>query len=277
MKQLVWFAAVGAVCAGAGSARADGGARPFVMPDLTHPSFRVDILVGGFDVGISPLLPPIEFSIATTEMTGTIPLGRSAFLGILIPVGRVESGDRSETGLGNVEVEVSGFSVRPQPNGGTVTFAAGLALTAPTGGPDLMLASMLHFGVAGRYGEHYFGFRPHLDLRYDRSRFFVQGQVGTAFYFATRDTSDSDDIKLAQLGIAGGVEVIPQLAAVAELTTIRELSDSDSDREFFHALDVGARYDRGHLSVGARFTTMLDEAMRDAGLYGVGIDVGGRF
>jgi hypothetical protein len=113
-------------------------------------------------------------------------------------------------------------------------------------------------------------------------RGFFQGQLGLQVLIEDDDDPGTDDETETdlRLAVAGGVFLTPELAALAELTTLANLSDLDPEGDgdgFWHALDLGVRGYAKHATIGAHLYVPLDESFRDFDLFGFGIDLRGTF
>ncbi|MBI4509702.1 MAG: hypothetical protein HY698_08685 [Deltaproteobacteria bacterium] len=116
------------------------------------------------------------------------------------------------------------------------------------------------------------------DLAISSGKVFAQGQLGFRAYVPTGDEEDDKSNYLMRLGVGGGYEIVPGLAAIGELSTSARLNDVEKDEErFVHAMDLGLRYDHKHFSAAGRFTMPLDEVFRDSNIMGVGIDLAAKF
>jgi hypothetical protein len=258
--------ALGAVAAPA----AAHPAHPFVMPELSpHRRLGAEVLVGSLDV-------PFHVTVIALEPTLSLTLTPRWTLTGRIPIGHVASDVRDGTTLGNATIgAIYLFSSRGRRHDlrrGALDFS--LSFPTAADGGDAGFAARTHavFRVPdpGLYFPKTTTVRVHGNYRADVGQVFFQGQFGMHVLVIQR----ADDLLLLRLGLAGGVHVSPQVALIAELTTMSDILDDRQTREdFLHTLDLGMRFSGATSTFGARLYYPLDDSLRN-GLHiiGVGFD-----
>lgn len=305
MRTPTLLSCLGALCLATTTARAEGR-RPFVMGDLdTSNSAGVEFSYGAmsrdygtYQVEVSAWTLDVvaEYRVAPQiELFGRIPFIQSTIsLGGLVD-------DISGSSLGNVTggarfVLTSETSASPEaqaPPGRTVlAFAGSVSIpTADDTGDGCIAAASglsLHgFHDLGLYAPTATTLRAEAEGRLDEGRLFVQTAFGLHLvHIANTDMCDADEmdpgsdtLELLRFGLAGGVRVTPELAVIAEVTTIASVLEDNNaaDEEFIHGVDLGVRYDRSNLTAAARVFMPIDESLREFFDFGFGLELGGRF
>jgi hypothetical protein len=283
--------ALGAVPARAGDAPGLSDAAPFLMPDTsgrTHAG--VDVFFGTVNADENdPLIaaeatvlsfePHLDLAL-TQELTlwGRLPVSYTSARTTLLGIEQEDSG----TLLGNAGLGARFMSQASQ----ELRAGGGVLVHLPTSsadaGGDLVDLPLATAVVRSFHPERYAiettTLGAHADVRFDAGRAFVQGQA-LYMHLAAEDES-VEDADLLRLSLAAGFWVTPNVATMAELTTLSTILDEDvqlnpenQDEDFFHSLDVGLRFAQPQWALSVRFHLPLDELFRDNDILGGGADL----
>ncbi len=245
---------------------------PFVLPELSHPSWDVSM---GWLVGVaSPSSSPSDradrtssaVGLARVTAEGDVGFPRRFYLGLTVPFAGALAPDGTsgvKTVLGNIEPHVR--VVFPLPT--WLAFGGVLGIVVPTAryehGSGAEAASMIAASLeptdAAHFAPETFALRPAVDVRVLRGPFVVQVRQGVDVVL---DTSVWRAVTTGRLLGHGGLRVRRDVEISIEATQAYSFDDRISERHRSAiTIGPGARLSLGAVDVGAAVLTNVFEPL----------------
>ena len=240
---------------------------PFVLPELSHPSWDVGLgwLVGeATPVRADRISPALGLARLTAE--GDVLFPRRFYLGITVPFASALAPDGTsgaKTVLGNVEAHVR--VVFPLPT--WLAFGGVLGIVVPTSRYErgsgaeaaAMMAASLEPTDAIHFAPETFALRPGMDIRVLRGPFVVQVRQGVDVVV---DTNLGRAVTTGRFLGHGGLRVRRDIEVSIEATQAYSFDDNVSDqRRSAFTMGPGARVSLGVVDVGAAVVTNVFEPL----------------
>lgn len=258
---------IASVVLGMGQARAEPGTGPasvllpplFVMPDVwlqqgSGGAFGAELFLGKVD----------DAGVQTLDLSSQLSLSPGLAMFVRVPLARASLGGTSGTTLGNITAGVERVAVT-----GPSLLGVSLAVALPTAADQgessfaSYMSSLARLDVGPRYFADTTTLSLHGHYRADGPRVFVQALMGLDIWLVDAEFEEQR-VDVLRIGAGGGFRIAPELALVMELTTISFLFEPGNavDDEFYHWLDMGARYALGDVMLGAWLYLPLDHEFR---------------
>ena len=243
---------------------------PFVLPELSHPSWDVGLgwLVGVASPASADRVSP-ALGLARLTAEGDVFFPRRFYLGITVPFASALAPDGTsgaKTVLGNVEAHMR--VVFPLPT--WLAFGGVLGIVVPTSryarGSGAEGASMMAASLEPTDAIHFvpdtFALRPGMDIRVLRGPFVVQVRQGVDVVV---DTHLGRAVTTGRFLGHGGLRVRRDVEVSIEATQAYSFDDKVSDqRRSAITIGPGARLSLGVVDVGAAvLTNVLEPLSRD--------------
>jgi hypothetical protein len=240
---------------------------PFVLPELSHPSWDVSV---GWLVGVAAparadhVSPALGLARATAE--GDVIFPRRLYVGLTLPVASALAPDESsgtKTVFGNVEAHVR--VVFPLPT--WLAFGGVLGIVAPTSRYDhgtgaeaaSTMAASLEPTDAVHFAPDAFAIRPAMDVRVLRGPFVVQARQGVDIVL---DTGGGRAVTSGRFLAHVGLRLKRDVEVSIEGTQAYFFDERVSDqRRAAVTIGPGARLSLGAVDVGAAVLTSLFEPL----------------
>jgi hypothetical protein len=240
---------------------------PFVLPELSHPSWDVGMswLVGVASSARSDRPSP-ALGLARLTVEGDVLFPRRLYLGLTVPVASALAPDGtsgSKTVLGNAEAHLR--VVFPLPT--WLAFGAVLGIIVPTSrfehGSAAEAASMTAASLEPTDGVHFaadtFALRPGVDVRVLRGPFVVQVRQGVDVVI---DTAGGRAVTTGRFLGHGGLRLRRDIEVSIEVTQAYSFDDHVSDqRRSAVTAGPGVRFSLGVVDVGAAVVTSVFEPL----------------